>query len=105
GGRAGRGGGRPDAGLLSHATRGGVPKWSYRARLEIELGAMSPHVGSNPTPSAIFPRGEVPERPKGHDWKSCTRPKGVSRVQIPPSPPFPVPTSRGGIECDRAWPC
>ena len=63
---------------------------------------MSLHVGSNPTPSAIIQGrmadagvpdaggrgGEVPERPKGHDWKSCTRPKGVSRVQIPPSPPF-----------------
>jgi hypothetical protein len=59
---------------------------------------MSPHVGSNPTPSAIFLRGEVPERPKGHDWKSCTRPKGVSRVQIPPSPPFPS----ADYQCGRA---
>jgi hypothetical protein len=39
-------------------------------------------------PDAERRRGEVPERPKGHDWKSCTRSKGVSRVQIPPSPPF-----------------
>ena len=24
---------------------------------------------------------------KGHDWKSCVRPKGVPRVRIPLSPP------------------
>ena len=31
---------------------GEVPKWSYRARLEIELGTKSLYVGSNPTLSA-----------------------------------------------------
>ena len=32
--------------------------------------------------------GEMSERLKEHDWKSCVRPKGVSRVRIPLSPPF-----------------
>jgi hypothetical protein len=32
--------------------QGEVPKWSYRARLEIELGVRSLYVGSNPTLSA-----------------------------------------------------
>src|SRR5262249_54744972 len=36
-------------------TRGEVPKWSQRARLESGLGPNQPHVGSNPTLSAIFP--------------------------------------------------
>jgi hypothetical protein len=31
--------------------------------------------------------GEMPERPNGHDWKSCVRPKGVPGVRIPLSPP------------------
>ena len=47
---------------LPDAPRGGVPKWPYRARLEIELGVMSPHVGSNPTPSAISSPRSVAER-------------------------------------------
>ena len=34
-------------------------------------------------------RGEVSEWLIEHDRKSCARPKGVPRVQIPPSPPFP----------------
>ena len=29
----------------------------------------------------------MPERLKGHDWKSCVRAKLVPRVQIPLSPP------------------
>ncbi len=33
-------------------------------------------------------RGEMPERLKGHDWKSCVPPKGVPWVQIPLSPPL-----------------
>src|SRR5262245_57949951 len=32
--------------------------------------------------------GEVAERLKAHAWKVCIRPKGVSRVRIPPSPPI-----------------
>lgn len=28
----------------------------------------------------------MPERPKGHDWKSCAHPKGVPRVRIPLPP-------------------
>ena len=32
--------------------RGGVPKWPYRARLEIGLSGDTGHVGSNPTSSA-----------------------------------------------------
>jgi hypothetical protein len=32
-------------------------------------------------------RGEMPERPKGHDWKSCIPLITGSRVRIPLSPP------------------
>ena len=32
--------------------------------------------------------GEVAERLQAHAWKVCIRPKGVSRVRIPPSPPL-----------------
>ena len=79
----------------SYGNKGGgeVPKWPYRGRLEIDLRATSPHVGSNPTLSAIIrlyetkPYGEMPERPKGHDWKSCVPSKGVPWVRIPLSPP------------------
>ncbi len=38
-------------------TRGEVPKWSQRARLESGLGPNQPHVGSNPTLSANYPVG------------------------------------------------
>ena len=31
--------------------------------------------------------GEVTERLKVHDWKSCGGPKTFPRVRIPPSPP------------------
>jgi hypothetical protein len=31
--------------------------------------------------------GEMPERPKGHDWKSCVGLKASPWVQIPLSPP------------------
>ena len=43
-------------------------------------------VGSIPTCGAIF--GELSERLKEHDWKSCRRGRHVSRVQIPCSPPL-----------------
>ena len=33
-----------------------------------------------------IPYGEVAERSKAHDWKSCIR-ETVSRVRIPLSPP------------------
>ncbi len=55
-------------------------------------------MGSNPTLSAIKTGngsfggrvicGEMSERLKEHDWKSCVRPKGVPRVRIPLSPPL-----------------
>ncbi len=31
--------------------------------------------------------GEMPERLKGHDWKSCVGLKALPRVRIPLSPP------------------
>ncbi len=43
--------------------------------------------GKSPRKSRRKNRGEMPERLKGHDWKSCVPPKGVPWVQIPPSPP------------------
>ncbi len=68
-----RAGGAPAAGsgrLLPSAwfavddkeTGGEVPKWSQRARLESGLGPNQPHVGSNPTLSAIFPAEIRPVR-------------------------------------------
>ena len=35
----------------------------------------------------VLDSGEVAEWLKAHAWKVCIRPKGVSRVRIPPSPP------------------
>ena len=63
------------------ATRGGVPKWSYRARLEIELGVMNPHVGSNPTPSAILDRW-CRERSHGERCPSGRRGTTGNRVHV-----------------------
>jgi hypothetical protein len=35
--------------------------------------------------------GEMPERLKGHDWKSCEGLISLPRVRIPLSPPFQLP--------------
>src|SRR5947208_16035472 len=55
---------KPAAGVSfapdGRVTGGEVPKWSQRARLESGLGPNQPHVGSNPTLSAIFPVGGPP---------------------------------------------
>ena len=39
--------------------------------------------------------GEMPERPKGHDWKSCVPTKSGPRVRIPLSPPAYAKASAG----------
>ena len=44
--------------------------------------------GSSPAFGAIFLLGELSERSKEHDWKSCRRLITASRVQIPYSPPL-----------------
>src|SRR5262249_13914708 len=42
---------------------------------------------AGPADAGACESGEVAERLKAHAWKVCIRPKGVSRVRIPPSPP------------------
>ena len=37
--------------------------------------------------SIFYFSGEMPERPKGHDWKSCVPLKAGPWVRIPLSPP------------------
>ena len=84
----------------------GRERWLRRFKAAVSktvVGASST-VGSNPTLSARYctrhapdepllrparfsQRGEVPEWPNGHDWKSC-RGASLSRVRIPPSPPM-----------------
>ena len=40
-----------------------------------------------PIPTYHLKWERCPSWPKGRDWKSCIRPKGVSWVRIPLSPP------------------
>src|SRR5215471_13237660 len=47
---------------------------------------------AGPANAGACESGEVAERLKAHAWKVCIRPKGVSRVRIPPSPPAPQST-------------
>src|SRR5215471_2475513 len=42
---------------------------------------------AGPADAGACESGEVAERLKAHAWKVCIRPKGVSRVRIPPPPP------------------
>ena len=67
-------------------------------------------VGSNPTLSAkdlglnddpLFDSGEMSERLKEHDWKSCALLIAAPRVQIPLSPPVshPFPALICGVTC------
>ena len=55
------------------------------------------------------PCGEMPERLKGHDWKSCERLKNAPRVRIPLSPPFQYLRAPGrgaqSLGCDRFRGC
>ena len=46
----------------------------------------------------ISAHGEVTERSKVHDWKSCVGPKSLPRVRIPPSPPSEAMPLKGGFE-------
>ena len=53
-------------------------------------GKAGPRVRIPPSPDlsdkGFWKYGEVTERPKVHDWKSCVLLTGVPRVRIPPSP-------------------
>ena len=66
------------------------PMVSRRRVIADQAGARSdgPQLFLNVMPVLSVTKGEVSERLKEHDWKSCSRPKGGSRVRIPASPLF-----------------
>lgn len=66
------------------SNHGEMAEWLKAADSKSVVGATPPGVQ---IPLSPPDRGEMPERLKGHDWKSCVSSKGVPWVQIPLSPP------------------